>query len=206
MSSECQQSQTHTVLHLTFVHVTAACLCSNRKHINYTGLEIISAFITRLLCLSLLQGISVSQRTIFITLTLCASRSETWRPAPSYLRLPNLHRQVLYISLCKMILSLAWNGKKQLHQARETSTAAYSDQKQSAVWVMCSVCVLCCDSQRTMRRTERQMPAQADSYATSSPRLSSDCGPWELREWLTHHHLCTPKEITPICSINKQRK
>lgn len=96
----------HTVLHLTFVPVIGACLCSNRKHINYTGLTIFSVLITSVLCLSFLQGISVNQRTTFIILTLCALRSETWRPTLSYLRLPNLHRQVLYISLCLLCHAL----------------------------------------------------------------------------------------------------
>lgn len=80
------------------VHVKASCSCFKGVHMNYNGLKIISTFLTPECCLSLLQGTSVNLRTIFITLTSYALRSETWRQALSCLRLPNPHIQVMCIS------------------------------------------------------------------------------------------------------------
>lgn len=83
----------------------------------------------------------------------------------------------------------------------ETCTAGYFDQKiVSSVNDFKCVSAICCGSQRTMRRTERRTPARADLYATSSPRPSWDWGPWELREWLTHHR----QTHSPVPCANSQ--
>ncbi len=59
-------------------------------------------------CLSPLQGTSANLRTIFITSTLCALKSETWRPAPSCLRSPNPHIQVLCMTSLLALLMFVW--------------------------------------------------------------------------------------------------
>ena len=142
-----------------------------------------------------LQVTSVNPRTTFTTSTLCALRSETWRPALSCLRLPNPRTQVQSCAPASSNEAVKVSEHLKTNALTLLTTCSRYDLKDHAQCELLQMSLLCCVSQRTMRRTERQTPARADLYATSSPRPSCDWGPWELREWLINTH--TPEGKHP---------